>query len=150
MKKVTVFGAIFAIIILGIYAAEAYSLYQLIAANGNMQFGLDLALKNFFHNYPWWWTLCTIGGIVCGLLAPILYFCQSVHSIELAYSAFGLDALLFVLNLAFRQRLQFTTVNVFLYGVIVALLTVAFAGYLSTRKETTYTSNSGWRFLGSR
>ncbi|MBQ8806679.1 MAG: hypothetical protein IJZ68_09580 [Bacteroidaceae bacterium] len=156
MKKLTVFGVILAIIVLGIYATEAYDTIRLMWGYVDpVVYGVDVAFQRLFEAYPWWWLLCTFGTILCGVLAPILYFCKSVHSIECAYSAFGLDVLTFVLNATFRQ--SWATVfsagsgRNFIFAIIVAFLTLAFAGYLSSRKEYGYHSTeSGWRFLGSR
>ena len=151
MKKLTVFGVIFAVILFGIYAAEAVQLLQPIFDNMNPIAGLDGALEMFWKSHPWWWTLCTVGTILCGVLAPILYFCKSVHSIECAYSAFGLDVLLFVLNFVFRYNWYAISSQDLVISAAMALLTLGFAGYLSSRKELTYhSSNTGWRFLGSK
>ena len=151
MKKLTVFGVIFAIILFGIYAAEAVSLLQPIFANISPIGGIDVALETFWNSHPWWWILCTVGTIVCGVLAPILYFCKSVHSIECAYSAFGLDVLLFVLNFVFMHNWYAISSRDLVVQGAMALLTLGFAGYLSSRKEHTYhSSSSGWRFLGSK
>ena len=148
VKKLTVFGVIFSIIILSIYVGETYDLIKLVANTTSSS--LDNFFGSLFTTYPWWWLLCSFGSVICGVLAPILYFFKSTYSIECAYSAFGLDMLLFVLNLLFRQRLSFTSVHMFVINVIIALLTIGFAGYLSSRKENTYhSSKTGWRFLGS-
>ncbi len=151
MKKLTVFGVIFAIIFFGIYAAEAVELVKLFTANLNPIGGLDLAFEQLLANYPWWWLLCTFGTVICGVLAPILYFCKSVHSIECAFSAFGLDVLLFVLNFVFRYNWYVISTRDLVVSAVVAFLTLGFAGYLSSRKEQVYhSSHSGWRFLGSK
>lgn len=154
MKRPTVFGVILAIILLVFYAGEAYNLIALVLSYTNpLNNGLDIAFSRMLAAYPWWWLLCSFGVIICGVLAPILYVCRSVHSIECAYSACGLNMLLFVLNATFRQSWATVLGNGrgWLLTIVISILTLAFAGYLSSRKEEAYYSNhSGWRFLGSK
>lgn len=153
MKKLTVFGVILAIIIFAFYAGEAYDLITMVLNYTDpLNNGLDIAVTRLFAEYPWWWLLCSFGTVICGVLAPILYFCRSVHSIECAFSACGLHVLLFVLNATFRQ--SWATIfsgRGWLVTILFITLMATFAGYLSSRKEEIYYSNhSGWRFLGSK
>lgn len=152
MKKLTVFGVILAVIVFGLYAGEAYDLGKLIFGYTDpINHGLDNAFKLMLDTYPWWWLLCSFGTVICGILAPILYFCRSVHCIEMAFSAFGLDVLLFVLNACFRQSWAVVFATNWIPALVLAFVTLTFAGYLSSRKDYTYrSSDSGWRFLGSR
>lgn len=154
MKRLTVFGVILAIILFVFYSSEAYELVRLIVNYTDpLNNGLDAAFMRLLSAYPWWWLLCSFGSVICGVLAPIMYFCRSVHSIECAYSAFGLDVLLFILNATFRQSWAtvFSNGRGWLLTIVISILTLAFAGYLSSRREEVYYSNhSGWRFLGSK
>lgn len=151
MKKLTVFGVIFSIIMLGWYAKDAYETLMLVVNTTKGAITFDIAFKALLAAQPWWWWLCTIGSAVCGVLAPILYFCNSVHSIECAFSVFGLDTLLVALNFIIRYTWYTLNFNNWLIAIVVALLTLAYAGYLSSQKEYVYrSSDSGWRFLGSR
>jgi fumarate reductase subunit D len=156
MKKLTVFGVILAVILLGIYANEAYNLFTTLWLNTNPAInGIGGAIAKLLANYPWWWLLCTIGGVVCGVLAPILYFFYSPHAEECAYSALSLKTLAFVLNACFRQ--SWATVfaagggRTWLFTVVVAILTLMFAVHLSNRREYIFHSNTHvWKFLGSK
>ena len=151
MKKLTVFGVILAVIVLGLYAREAYELGSLIFNYTDpLTHTLDGAFNRLINAYPWWWLLCSFGTVICGVLAPVLYFCRSVHSIEMAFSAFGLDILTFVLNACFRQSWVTVFAGNWLPQIFLWLLVLVFAGYLSGRKDYSYSSQSGWRFLGSR
>ncbi len=148
MKQVTIFGGIFSVLMLGVYAADAVDLYNTLTPYFTSGF------SSIFAAYPWWWLLCTIAAVVCGLLAPILYFCGSVHCIDCAYTTFSCNSLLLLLNFVFRFKVYifhtYNWFNGFVASIIVILITLAYAGYLHSQKENKYSSGGGWRYLGSR
>lgn len=148
MKKVTIFGGIFSVLMLGVYVADTIDLYRISAPY------LTPNPLSLFSTYPWWWLLCTIIATVCGGLAPILYFCGSVHCIECAYTASSCHSLMVLLNFLFRFRVyifhSYRWFDGFITAIVIILITLAYAGYLHSQKEDRYSSGGGWRFLGSR
>lgn len=150
MKKLTVFGVIFSIIMLGWYAKDAYTTLMLVVNTTKGAVSFDIAFKALMAAQPWWWWLCTIGSAVCGILAPILYFCGSVHSSEYAFSVFGLDAVLVALNFITRYTWYTLNLHNWLVAIVAAFITLAYAAYLASCKNTVeYSSEKRWKFLGS-
>lgn len=145
MKKITAFGIVFSILILGIYARELYDFCVITLGVSN---GIISALSNFFTTHPWWWSICKIGSLVCGFAAPILYFMRSRSASTIAFMSFDFSTIGIVLSLILRYGLTTNGIHTLLVSIGFMLLTVCYAGYLHSCKELVYTEKKTRYFWG--
>ena len=116
-----------------------YDLFMMLSHNINYyeSKGYGQIVIDYFTNYPIYLLVFWIGNLICGLVSPLLYLLNNVHSYKVAISSFFCDFILMLLGIIFRNRLNVLGLNIFYFDLFILIITLLFGIYLyfNNKKE---------------
>ncbi|MGT2907381.1 hypothetical protein [Streptococcus dentiloxodontae] len=107
MKKITVFGIGFTLLMFFLNLIGCYDFVMVITRNqAYFAEHYSPAIEAYFTNYPLFFLILWISNLLGGILTPMFYLFKKKSAFILAGLAFWTDAILILLTSLFRNRIQ--------------------------------------------
>lgn len=139
MKKLKLFGIIFALFILFLYIMGTYDIFMMLSHNEAyyLSKGYGEIVHNYFTNYPIFGLILWIGNLISGLVAPVLYLLKKKCAYKVAYASFLFDLVLMLLGAIFNNRFNVFDTNIICFDIFILVITMIYGIYLhiQIRKE---------------
>lgn len=128
MKKLKWYGVLFAFVILFIYLMGIYDLFMMLGHNEAYyaSHGYGQGVVDYFTDYPIKFLIFWITNLLCGFVSPILYIARKKIASKIAFISFIADGILITLTSIFRNRISVLGISVFIFDLIILIITLGF------------------------
>ena len=139
MKKLRWYGILFAVFMVFMYVMGIYDMCMMLGHDPDYfaKQGYGQRVVEYFTDYPVYFLVFWLVNLVAGLVAPILYLLRKRVATTFALVSVSADVILIVLTVLFRNRLAVLGTKIFIYDVIILLISVSFYVFCKKQEEGT-------------